>query len=182
MECLLYHQTKINPLIECSHTIVRRNKRGCTNQWKWGVHFNVGILIGQRSGLDYQSHATRYQFLGKRFFERQVNRHKHLSTTNYIIISSFFNRSLPSFNQIFYTWENPAGPKKILWEDRKKKEIEDDLKKVGYYIHDLSKPSSFYLNPSRTIWVHLKSPESTRNYFTYRSLTVRKEYFCSRPI
>lgn len=38
-------------------------------------------------------------------------------------------RSIQSFNRMFYTWENPAGPRKLMWEDGNKKEIEDDLRK-----------------------------------------------------
>ncbi|XP_053594598.1 intermembrane lipid transfer protein Vps13 isoform X2 [Microplitis demolitor] len=38
-------------------------------------------------------------------------------------------RSLQSFNRMFYTWENPSGPRKLLWEDNNKKEIENDLRK-----------------------------------------------------
>ncbi|XP_011301984.1 vacuolar protein sorting-associated protein 13C isoform X2 [Fopius arisanus] len=37
-------------------------------------------------------------------------------------------RSLQSFNRMFYTWENPSGPRKLLWEDHNKKEIENDLR------------------------------------------------------
>ncbi|KZC12683.1 Vacuolar protein sorting-associated protein 13A, partial [Dufourea novaeangliae] len=38
-------------------------------------------------------------------------------------------RSIQSYNRMFYTWENPAGPKNIVWEDGNKKEIEDTLRK-----------------------------------------------------
>ncbi|XP_034937793.1 vacuolar protein sorting-associated protein 13 isoform X2 [Chelonus insularis] len=38
-------------------------------------------------------------------------------------------RSLQSFNRMFYTWENPSGPKKLIWEDNNKKEIDNDLRK-----------------------------------------------------
>ncbi|XP_074114843.1 vacuolar protein sorting 13C isoform X2 [Cotesia typhae] len=38
-------------------------------------------------------------------------------------------RSLQSLNRMFYTWENPSGPRKLLWEDNSKKEIENDLRK-----------------------------------------------------
>ncbi|XP_043479643.1 vacuolar protein sorting-associated protein 13 isoform X2 [Leptopilina heterotoma] len=38
-------------------------------------------------------------------------------------------RSVQSFNQMFYTWENPVGPRLLLWEDGNKREIEDDLRK-----------------------------------------------------
>ncbi|KAI4501433.1 hypothetical protein M0802_003310 [Mischocyttarus mexicanus] len=38
-------------------------------------------------------------------------------------------RCIQSFNRMFYTWENPAGSRKLMWEDNNKKEIEDDLRK-----------------------------------------------------
>nr|XP_050858456.1 intermembrane lipid transfer protein Vps13 isoform X2 [Vespula vulgaris] len=38
-------------------------------------------------------------------------------------------KSIASFNKMFYTWENPAGPRKLMWEDYNNKEIEDDLRK-----------------------------------------------------
>ncbi|XP_053986716.1 intermembrane lipid transfer protein Vps13 isoform X2 [Hylaeus volcanicus] len=38
-------------------------------------------------------------------------------------------RSVQSFNRMFYTWENPAGPRKLVWEDSNKKEIEDTVRK-----------------------------------------------------
>ncbi|XP_043267936.1 vacuolar protein sorting-associated protein 13 isoform X2 [Venturia canescens] len=38
-------------------------------------------------------------------------------------------RSIQSFNRMFYTWENPSGTRKLVWEDNNKKEIEDDLRK-----------------------------------------------------
>ncbi|XP_051160676.1 intermembrane lipid transfer protein Vps13 isoform X3 [Leptopilina boulardi] len=38
-------------------------------------------------------------------------------------------RSIQSFNQMFYTWENPVGSRLLLWEDGNKREIEDDLRK-----------------------------------------------------
>ncbi|XP_076183155.1 vacuolar protein sorting 13C isoform X2 [Ptiloglossa arizonensis] len=38
-------------------------------------------------------------------------------------------RSVQSFNRMFYTWENPAGPRKLIWEDNNKKEIEHTLRK-----------------------------------------------------
>lgn len=33
---------------------------------------------------------------------------------------------------MFYTWENPAGPRKLVWEDNNGKEIEDNLRKVNH--------------------------------------------------
>lgn len=31
---------------------------------------------------------------------------------------------------MFYAWENPAGPRKLVWEDKNNKEIQDNLRKV----------------------------------------------------
>jgi len=41
------------------------------------------------------------------------------------------DRSVQSYNRMFYTWENPAGPRKLVWEDNNGKEIEDNLRKVN---------------------------------------------------
>ncbi|XP_039312283.1 vacuolar protein sorting-associated protein 13 isoform X2 [Solenopsis invicta] len=38
-------------------------------------------------------------------------------------------RSVQSNNRMFYTWENPAGPRTLVWEDNNGKEIEDNLRK-----------------------------------------------------
>ncbi|KAG7211251.1 hypothetical protein KM043_010561 [Ampulex compressa] len=38
-------------------------------------------------------------------------------------------RSVQSFNRMFYTWEDPAGVRKLVWEDNNKREIEDYLRK-----------------------------------------------------
>ncbi|KAL0119958.1 hypothetical protein PUN28_007968 [Cardiocondyla obscurior] len=38
-------------------------------------------------------------------------------------------RSVQSYNRMFYTWENPAGPRRLVWEDNNGKEIEDNLRK-----------------------------------------------------
>ncbi|KAK0157380.1 hypothetical protein PV328_011128 [Microctonus aethiopoides] len=38
-------------------------------------------------------------------------------------------RSIQSLNRMFYTWENPSGSRKLIWEDHNKKEIENDLRK-----------------------------------------------------
>ncbi|XP_018341629.1 PREDICTED: vacuolar protein sorting-associated protein 13C isoform X1 [Trachymyrmex septentrionalis] len=43
--------------------------------------------------------------------------------------SSLNVRSVQSYNRMFYTWENPAGPRKLVWEDNNDKEIEDNLRK-----------------------------------------------------
>lgn len=38
-------------------------------------------------------------------------------------------RSVQSYNRMFYTWENPAGSRRLVWEDNNKKEIEETLRK-----------------------------------------------------
>lgn len=43
----------------------------------------------------------------------------------------YIDRSVQSYNRMFYTWENPAGPRKLVWEDNNGKEIEDNLRKVN---------------------------------------------------
>lgn len=43
----------------------------------------------------------------------------------------YIDRSVQSYNRMYYTWENPAGPRKLVWEDNNGKEIEDDLRKVN---------------------------------------------------
>ncbi|XP_033213445.1 vacuolar protein sorting-associated protein 13 isoform X2 [Belonocnema kinseyi] len=54
----------------------------------------------------------------------------HTSHTIHIWEKGSINvRSIQSFNRMFYTWENPAGPKLLMWEDNNKREIEDDLRK-----------------------------------------------------
>jgi hypothetical protein len=39
-------------------------------------------------------------------------------------------RTLQSYNRMFYTWENPAGLRLIMWETANKKDISDTLRKV----------------------------------------------------
>lgn len=34
-------------------------------------------------------------------------------------------------HSFMYTWENPAGPRILIFEGFKKKEVEDDLRKDG---------------------------------------------------
>lgn len=49
------------------------------------------------------------------------------------------NRVLPSMNRMLYTWENPAGPRVLILEGHKKREIENDLRKDGigeYMLND----------------------------------------------
>nr|XP_012230348.1 PREDICTED: vacuolar protein sorting-associated protein 13C isoform X2 [Linepithema humile] len=43
--------------------------------------------------------------------------------------SSINVRSVQAYNRMFYTWENPSGPRKLVWEDSNGKEIEDNLRK-----------------------------------------------------
>ncbi|XP_031777535.1 vacuolar protein sorting-associated protein 13 isoform X3 [Nasonia vitripennis] len=38
-------------------------------------------------------------------------------------------RTIQSYNRMFYTWENPAGARLLVWEDGNKKEIADNLRK-----------------------------------------------------
>ncbi|KAK9299462.1 hypothetical protein QLX08_007488 [Tetragonisca angustula] len=50
-------------------------------------------------------------------------------------------RSIQSYNRMFYTWENPAGPRRLVWEDNNKKEIEETLRKDtlgGFQLPDLA--------------------------------------------
>ncbi|KAL7290198.1 hypothetical protein TKK_0015907 [Trichogramma kaykai] len=45
-------------------------------------------------------------------------------------------RTIQSYNRMFYTWENPAGLRMLVWEDGNKREIADNLKKdnLGAFI------------------------------------------------
>lgn len=38
-------------------------------------------------------------------------------------------RTIQSYNRMFFTWENPAGARLLVWEDGNKKEITDNLRK-----------------------------------------------------
>lgn len=40
-------------------------------------------------------------------------------------------KHLKKKHRLLHTWENPTGPRLLLWETGKKKEIEDDLRKDG---------------------------------------------------
>lgn len=40
-------------------------------------------------------------------------------------------RTIQASNRMFYTWENPAGSRLLVWEDGTKKEITEDLRKVN---------------------------------------------------
>ncbi|XP_023933797.2 intermembrane lipid transfer protein Vps13 isoform X2 [Bicyclus anynana] len=53
-------------------------------------------------------------------------------------------RKLPSMNQMLYTWDNPAGPRILLFEGHKRKEIENDLRKDGI--------GDFMINETQRIW------------------------------
>ncbi|XP_045765599.1 vacuolar protein sorting-associated protein 13 isoform X2 [Maniola jurtina] len=53
-------------------------------------------------------------------------------------------RKLPSMNQMLYTWENPAGPRILLFEGHKRKEIENDLRKDGI--------GDFMINETQRLW------------------------------
>ncbi|XP_059046157.1 intermembrane lipid transfer protein Vps13 isoform X1 [Achroia grisella] len=53
-------------------------------------------------------------------------------------------RPLPSMNKMLYTWDNPAGPRTIIFEGHKKKEIENDLRKDGI--------GEFLINETTKIW------------------------------
>ncbi|XP_047359322.1 vacuolar protein sorting-associated protein 13 isoform X3 [Vespa velutina] len=54
--------------------------------------------------------------------------HTHYSI-NFWEKGSINIKTIASFNKMFYTWENPAGPRKLMWEGDNNKEIEDDLRK-----------------------------------------------------
>ncbi|XP_068984481.1 intermembrane lipid transfer protein Vps13 isoform X1 [Bombus flavifrons] len=61
-------------------------------------------------------------------------------TINFWEKGSLNVRSVQSYNRMFYTWENPAGPRKLVWEDNNKKEIEETLRKDtlgGFQLPDL---------------------------------------------
>jgi len=46
-------------------------------------------------------------------------------------------KSLQSHNKMFYAWENPTGPRKLIWEDSNGKEIGDTLHKDNLGIFQL---------------------------------------------
>lgn len=125
-------------------TAVWRNQHRRANERRRRLHLHVGLQSRQCTGFDYQPYITYYQPLGKRFDEREV-REKYAdnlivenqpSCVNCIyfirvpIECLHIDRSVQSFNRMFYTWENPAGPRKIIWEDNNGKEFEDKLRKV----------------------------------------------------
>ncbi|XP_076225482.1 vacuolar protein sorting 13C isoform X3 [Nomia melanderi] len=57
-------------------------------------------------------------------------------------------RSVQSYNRMFYTWENPSGPKRLVWEDNNKKEIEDTLRKdtLGAFLLPDLEEEVFYVS------------------------------------
>ncbi|XP_066591225.1 intermembrane lipid transfer protein Vps13 isoform X2 [Prorops nasuta] len=56
-----------------------------------------------------------------------VNHTRH--SINFWEKGSMNVRCIQSNNRMFYTWENPAGSRIIVWEDNNKREIEDNLRK-----------------------------------------------------
>lgn len=44
---------------------------------------------------------------------------------------SFCVRKIPTMHKMLYTWDNPAGPRVLIFEGHKKKEIENDLRQDG---------------------------------------------------
>ncbi|XP_026827312.1 vacuolar protein sorting-associated protein 13 isoform X2 [Ooceraea biroi] len=50
-------------------------------------------------------------------------------TINFWEKGSINVRSVQSYNRMFYTWENPAGSRQLIWEDSNGKEIENKLRK-----------------------------------------------------
>ncbi|XP_046738037.1 vacuolar protein sorting-associated protein 13 isoform X1 [Diprion similis] len=57
-------------------------------------------------------------------------------------------RSIQSYNRMFYTWENPAGSRTLVWEDGNKKEIENDLRqdKLGPFTLPEVEQEVFYVS------------------------------------
>nr|XP_026496694.1 vacuolar protein sorting-associated protein 13 isoform X1 [Vanessa tameamea] len=53
-------------------------------------------------------------------------------------------RKIPSMHQMLYTWDNPAGPRILIFEAHKKKEIENDLRKDGI--------GDFMINETQHVW------------------------------
>ncbi|CAH0729406.1 unnamed protein product, partial [Brenthis ino] len=53
-------------------------------------------------------------------------------------------REIPSMNQMLYTWENPAGPRILIFEGHKRKEIENDLRQDGI--------GDFMINETQRVW------------------------------
>ncbi|CAG9559724.1 unnamed protein product [Danaus chrysippus] len=53
-------------------------------------------------------------------------------------------RKLPSMNKMLYTWDNPAGPRILIFEGHKRREIENDLRRDGI--------GEFMINETQCIW------------------------------
>ncbi|CAK9800782.1 Intermembrane lipid transfer protein Vps13, partial [Anthophora quadrimaculata] len=75
-----------------------------------------------------------------------INHSSH--TINFWEKGSLNIRSVQSFNRMFYTWENPAGPRKLVWEDSNKKEIEETLRKdtLGTFLLPDIEEELFYVS------------------------------------
>lgn len=41
------------------------------------------------------------------------------------------SRKIPAMHTMLFTWDNPAGPRVLIFEGHKRKEIEDELRKDG---------------------------------------------------
>ncbi|XP_047510768.1 vacuolar protein sorting-associated protein 13 isoform X2 [Pieris napi] len=55
-------------------------------------------------------------------------------------------RKIPSMHRMLYTWDNPAGPRTLIFEGHKRKEIDNDLRQDGI--------GDFMINETRRItWV-----------------------------
>ncbi|CAB3239394.1 unnamed protein product [Arctia plantaginis] len=55
-------------------------------------------------------------------------------------------KTLPSMNTMLYTWDNPAGPRTLIFESHGRKEIENDLRQDGI--------GEFFINENNPIyWV-----------------------------
>ncbi|XP_017891074.1 vacuolar protein sorting-associated protein 13 isoform X2 [Ceratina calcarata] len=69
-------------------------------------------------------------------------------TINFWEKGSLNVRSVQSYNRMFYTWENPAGPRKVVWETSHKKEIEDTLRKdtLGSFLLPDVEDEVFYVS------------------------------------
>lgn len=58
--------------------------------------------------------------------------HRRLREGTSMTYTSFcFFRKLAPMHKMLFTWDNPAGPRTLIFEGYKKKEIENDLRKDG---------------------------------------------------
>lgn len=57
-------------------------------------------------------------------------------------------RTLQSYNRMFYTWENPAGPRLIMWEAGNKKDVSDTLRKdnLGAFVVPDFNQEAYYVS------------------------------------